>query len=191
MRSRRAGLAATLFIAGSCAGTHVGGDASLDSGGDAGPGDAGGATDSGPPPICDGGCAVSQLAAGDLHTCALFADGRVACWGSNERSQLGTEGIALSMAPLVVPGLPPIARLIRGPSHTCALSTADELWCWGDASQPLFGASPAPRSDWITYTDDVVDVATGIAHTCAVRGIGGSIAGVSATKASSVTERRR
>ncbi|MFW5740407.1 MAG: hypothetical protein ACOC1F_08570, partial [Myxococcota bacterium] len=33
--------------------------------------------------------AAKGLAAGEVHVCALLQDGRVACWGSNERGQLG------------------------------------------------------------------------------------------------------
>ena len=167
---RWAGFGVTLWAAAACAGAHSGGDAGLDAGDDAQLEDGG--TDSSAPPICEGDCEISQIAGGSMHTCALLVDGRVVCWGSNERSQLGIEGLALSQQPLVVPGLPPIARLIRGPSHICALSTADELWCWGDASEAFLGRSSTPQSDWISYAEDVVDVSTGWAHTCAVRRTG-------------------
>lgn len=45
---------------------------------------------------------VSALAAGDFHTCALEADGRVACWGRGERGQLGDGRKTDSAAPVLV-----------------------------------------------------------------------------------------
>ena len=37
----------------------------------------------------DVGGVVTQLAAGDWHTCALLDTGAVRCWGSNENGELG------------------------------------------------------------------------------------------------------
>jgi Regulator of Chromosome Condensation (RCC1) repeat protein/regulator of chromosome condensation (RCC1) repeat-containing protein len=45
---------------------------------------------------------VVALVAGDFHTCALAADGRVACWGEGARGQLGDGRKADSAAPVFV-----------------------------------------------------------------------------------------
>jgi alpha-tubulin suppressor-like RCC1 family protein len=49
---------------------------------------------------------VLRLAAGVDHTCALRSGGRVMCWGSNQRGQLGDGTTAESLAPLAVLDLP-------------------------------------------------------------------------------------
>jgi alpha-tubulin suppressor-like RCC1 family protein len=75
------------------------------------------------------------------HSCALFQDGVVKCWGANSRGQLGY-GDALNRGD--VPGamgdnLPAIAlgtnrtaiTIAAGGSHTCAILDDESLKCWG------------------------------------------------------------
>src|SRR5688572_11174473 len=45
---------------------------------------------------------IIAVAAGGQHTCALSADGRIWCWGSNEKGQLGNGALTDSPAPLQV-----------------------------------------------------------------------------------------
>jgi alpha-tubulin suppressor-like RCC1 family protein len=39
---------------------------------------------------------------GELHTCALLADGSVECWGNNQGGQLGDGTLMDSPLPVVV-----------------------------------------------------------------------------------------
>jgi cysteine-rich repeat protein len=81
------------------------------------------------------------LAAGDLHTCALLADGAVKCWGRNSMGQLGlgdTEdrgdqvGEMGDALPAVDLGTGKRAVAITaGDEHTCALLADGSLKCWG------------------------------------------------------------
>jgi alpha-tubulin suppressor-like RCC1 family protein len=67
---------------------------------------------------------------GERHTCALTRAGQVACWGSNERGQLGRTdaflvgdiGVALESA----------IDLQAGYARTCALGMGGVAWCWGE-----------------------------------------------------------
>lgn len=49
---------------------------------------------------------VARLAAGSDHVCAVRAGGRVVCWGSNTRGQLGDGTTAQALAPLAVADIP-------------------------------------------------------------------------------------
>lgn len=47
-----------------------------------------------------------RLAAGHDHVCALRSGGRIVCWGSNQRGQLGDGTTAQALAPLAVADIP-------------------------------------------------------------------------------------
>lgn len=73
-----------------------------------------------------------ELARGDKHACARTSRGKVFCWGSNDRGQLGS-GVYQrdSKTPLRV-NLPSTITSIRAKGDTsCALSSSGEIFCWG------------------------------------------------------------
>jgi alpha-tubulin suppressor-like RCC1 family protein len=115
---------------------------------------------------------VIQLAVGFGHTCALRS-GRVAsCWGQNDRGQVGDGTTGPRPAPVPVV-LGEIDDISVGLAHTCARSGA-QLYCWGynDAGQLGQGDivnRPLPTLVPEAVTGAVADVATGLAHSCAVR----------------------
>lgn len=84
---------------------------------------------------------VVEVALGERHTCARFADGRIKCWGSNDQGQLG-DGIAGKRGdgpgemgatlPFVDLGPGRTAKQITGgAAHTCALLDDAQIKCWG------------------------------------------------------------
>lgn len=89
-----------------------------------------------------------QIAAGDAHTCALFGDGAVRCWGSNASGQLGLGpgGPALlrdaKLAADVELGAPAVA-IAAGAAHTCALLKSDVVRCWGRGAHGQLGNGSA------------------------------------------------
>lgn len=92
-----------------------------------------------PMPIADlpGGIPVvaTQVAAGDLFTCALRTDGTPTCWGENTSGQLGTNDLVPSNAPTFFEGSATNVReLAVGGRHGCLIRSvaADFIECWGE-----------------------------------------------------------
>jgi alpha-tubulin suppressor-like RCC1 family protein len=74
-------------------------------------GDGGATTDRDVPVMVDRGARpvtaeLSDLAAGDRHTCALDDDGSAYCWGADTSGQLGNGAAGASGVPVRVQGLP-------------------------------------------------------------------------------------
>lgn len=67
------------------------------------------------------GTAISAIAAGWDHTCAILANGTVRCWGKNGYGQLGDGTITDSSTPVVVSGISNAVALTAGASYTCAV----------------------------------------------------------------------
>jgi alpha-tubulin suppressor-like RCC1 family protein len=73
---------------------------------------------------------ITAIDAGTLHTCAVLASGRVACWGDNSTGQLGASGPS-SAAPVLVAGIQDAAEVACGADFTCVRRTHGEVVCWG------------------------------------------------------------
>jgi alpha-tubulin suppressor-like RCC1 family protein len=91
------------------------------------------------------GRAVTAIAAGGTHTCALFLDGTVTCWGGGLFGQRG-DGSVSSLGGVPTPALADAApielgtvgasavaasALGAGANHTCALLMTGDVKCWG------------------------------------------------------------
>ncbi len=85
---------------------------------------------------------VIQLSVGEAHSCALFADSSVKCWGQNQVGQLGQGGMVdlgglpEHMGDLLLPvqlstSEGPIVELVSGDAHNCVLFSSDRVQCWG------------------------------------------------------------
>lgn len=116
------------------------------------------------------------LAAGTGHNCAVLADGRVQCWGANDKGQSGQADLQDVFTPKDVAldtFEASVDALALGEDISCAVrrdltSTVRDLYCWGGAVPGLSinGATP-------TFVDsDVASVAAGRAHACWTRSDG-------------------
>jgi alpha-tubulin suppressor-like RCC1 family protein len=134
-------------------------------------------------PVPAGG-AVRQVVTGSFHTCVLFDNGTVRCWGSNSQGQLGTangtntiygDNEIASAAPIVdVGGI--VTQLAAGDFHTCALLTTGAVHCWGQNTYGQLGygneipigddEAPSTAGD-VTLGGDAVEISAGGSHTCA------------------------
>ena len=102
--------------------------------GQLGAGQPGGASDVPVQVQLPGNAIAVQVAAGQWHSLALTADGRVFAWGRNNSGQLGQgpSGPTQSATPLQVTGLPATINTISTTNlHNLALAGSD-LYGWGD-----------------------------------------------------------
>jgi alpha-tubulin suppressor-like RCC1 family protein len=93
---------------------------------------------------------VTAISSGLYHTCELWSDGKISCWGAYTTDDQ-----------LVVPT--PNENWVQvsaGHGYACARKNDDTLQCWGSNA---YGKSTP------TVTSDVMQITTGVAHTCAAQ----------------------
>jgi cysteine-rich repeat protein len=142
------------------------------------------------PARVDLGGAVSAVAAGESHTCALLYGGEVRCWGAGDAGQLGHgDGfggiVGSGDAPYAnVLDAPPVeldGAVIRtisaGLDHTCVVDALGDAYCWGEgadgrlgnASGDPVGIDDAPAREGIVAIDaTVAGIGSGASHSCLV-----------------------
>jgi alpha-tubulin suppressor-like RCC1 family protein len=123
-----------------------------------------------------GTTAVTRIAPGEHHSCALDANQRVWCWGNDDRGQLG-RGAAASAPEPALANLPARATtLASGSNHSCAIVQDRSLWCWGDSAESQLGfnahdtsfAEPAQ----VGIDRDWAAISAGQGHSCGIRSDG-------------------
>jgi hypothetical protein len=73
---------------------------------------------------------ATRVAVGGDFACALRKSGTVACWGHNDRGQLGAPGPG-GPIPRAIPGLEGVTALDAGWRQACAVA-AGTVRCWGE-----------------------------------------------------------
>jgi len=127
--------------------------------------------------------AVSAVASGYEHTCAIVS-GAVYCWGDNTFGELGDGTTTNRASPVPVGGLTQVVALGAGGGilvgtsfgHTCAVDSGGLLRCWGaNGSGQVGDGSTTTRLTPVLVTalpggTIVASVACGERHTCATAG---------------------
>lgn len=130
---------------------------------------------------------VVQIVAGSTdHTCVLFDDNKIKCWGSNIHQSLGIDDPTLSYttAPskyvtydngLIVWNA---LKIVAGSAHTCALTKSSNVICWGANDKGQLGDGSTQERGYADFVrlqngkilDDIKDiVAQRSNHTCAIK----------------------
>ncbi len=118
-------------------------------------------------------CQATTVAvdAGGWHSCALFSDGTVWCWGSNVAGQLGDGTTDSRTVPVQVQGLANAIAVSAGATHTCALLAGGAVQCWGDNYYAQLGDGTRTRRLTPTPVLDLAGataISSGVDHTCAL-----------------------
>jgi alpha-tubulin suppressor-like RCC1 family protein len=119
------------------------------------------------------------VAAGDAHTCAIFTDGNVRCWGNNEGGTLGIPPEQVDIfgdtldeiprnAPVLSFGGRRAIQVSAGGWHSCALLEDGNVRCWGQTSLNQLTPARADGDVFLPSGERAVSIDAGGAHTCAV-----------------------
>ena len=115
--------------------------------------------------------AVTEIAAGGSHTCAVFgATFSADCWGENIYGQLGNpmDG-GFETLPTFIPGLG-VRSISGGGENTCAIGADGRVICWGYNGEGELGDGTTANSDTpvaLSISNGSM-VSAGHYHTCAV-----------------------
>ena len=125
---------------------------------------------------------VTQITAGEEHTCALLDTGAVRCWGLGANGRLGygnTNNIGDDETPASAGDVDvggTVIQIDAGVFHTCALLDTGAVRCWGTGGSGRLGyansvtigddETPASAGD-VDVGGTVAQIVTG-SHTCAL-----------------------
>jgi alpha-tubulin suppressor-like RCC1 family protein len=122
------------------------------------------------PVMLDDFAGLRDIAAGARHTCVVYLDGGVRCFGDDSLGQLG-DGVVSGGRRLgtVVDLGGPAWRLVAGTSHTCAVREDGQVFCWGANLHGQVGVAPSPSRAVPVAVPGItraIGVALGETHTC-------------------------
>lgn len=132
---------------------------------------------------------IASVVGGPRHTCAVYANGALACWGANDNGQLGLGDVqdrgdsaapVSALARVDLGADARVAEVALGERHTCARLTTGKVKCWGSGgdgqlgldSQTKRGAAPGEMGDSLPEVNlgtgrTAVQIVAGASHTCA------------------------
>jgi alpha-tubulin suppressor-like RCC1 family protein len=115
---------------------------------------------------------ITQVATGELHSCALKNDGTVWCWGRNMDGQLGDTTTMAKLIAQQVSNLTGVSAIAVGWNHSCAVKALDgSVFCWGSNNRGQLGngttsnmATPSPVQ--VTGMSGATQISAGELTTC-------------------------
>lgn len=122
--------------------------------------------------------AISQISAGDSHTCAVRGSA-AECWGFNFFGQLGDGSTLSRFTPAAVGGPLLASKIAAGNAHSCAVTDGGGVKCWGNNQLGALGngstIDSATPVDANGLPSGVIAVTTGANHSCALLGALGHV----------------
>ncbi len=137
----------------------------------------GSGTDSNVPvAVTQGGISYSQIAAGNLTSCALSTAGAAYCWGRGTSGELGNNSTSGRTTPAAVNTSgalsgKTVSQIAVGSQFTCALDSAGGSYCWGaDVSGQLGNPATALSSSVpeAVTSNSTVTISAGQNQACAI-----------------------
>ena len=120
-----------------------------------------------------------DMDAGYEHTCAVLNNGKVKCWGKNDKGQTNGTADTSSDAMVMVPlkGNQKARKVITGWKHSCAILEDGGVQCWGSNSKGQTGDVLSITKVGVVSVDLGVNqtaraLVAGWGHTCAILGSG-------------------
>jgi len=119
---------------------------------------------------------IKRVTTGIYHTCALSSAGTATCWGNNWGGQLGDETTEDRHSPTPIAEYSDLVALSAGGNNTCAVRADGRVICWGHNNYGQLGAG-LPHTQNVPVEvpmlgGDLVQIAAGAHHTCALSGAG-------------------
>jgi alpha-tubulin suppressor-like RCC1 family protein len=92
---------------------------------------------------------ATSLGCGEAHACAVMGGGAVACWGDDNRGQLGNgvETFGTTLSAVTPTGLAPAVGVVASDMTTCAWTAGGAAFCWGDGSEGAVGNGATSNAD--------------------------------------------
>jgi alpha-tubulin suppressor-like RCC1 family protein len=129
------------------------------------------------------GKALTQIADGEIHTCALDTAGAAYCWGGY--TAVGNGGTVVSFAPVAMGTSGVLAgktltRISAGGLDTCALDSSGAAYCWGVNNSGELGDNSTTDSTVPVAVDTsgalagktLIEIIAGQSNTCALDSTG-------------------
>lgn len=102
---------------------------------------------------------VTQIAVGDMSSCARFADGAVRCWGyCGQGHACASVGDTGPTPPALVTGLREALGVTVGSEHACAWHVDGSVSCWGSHFYGALGVPGDADSFTAVRVPDLADV---------------------------------
>jgi len=112
---------------------------------------------------------LTTIEATQTHACGITTSGRVLCWGSNARGELGNGTREASSSPVEVFGVTGAQSLALGTGVSCAVLADRSARCWGRMPQNPFGSDdPSIGPARVSVFPEVLELAVDAFRLCAV-----------------------
>ncbi len=117
--------------------------------------------------------AITDVSAGEAHTCVVTGAGAAFCFGNNTHGRLGNGNTNQSTTPVAVTGMGASVRSVAvGYTHSCAVKNDSSAWCWGNNANGRLGNGNTTSQNTpvaVLHMDSgVTDIVGGNRHTCGI-----------------------